>query len=143
MEATLSQVYPNGPERIRRSNQHHTFIGIPHIGESATLDRQTLPMSYSFRPTSPDRTTFFVKFWNYRLNGYLRRLFPGSSSLRCISSIMKFRASSALYHDMVLESLVGLLGTSFYSAIRLPSVVFWAYHLQMDYYLKRHYIRRV
>jgi hypothetical protein len=39
------------------------FIGIPHIGELATLDKQTLVVQTSFRPTDPTRTVFFVEFW--------------------------------------------------------------------------------
>lgn len=39
------------------------FTGLPHLGELATLDRSTLPISTSFRLTNPDRTAFFVQFW--------------------------------------------------------------------------------
>jgi amino acid permease len=39
------------------------FIGMPHIGELATLDKQTLVVQSTFRPSSPDRTVFFVQFW--------------------------------------------------------------------------------
>lgn len=37
------------------------FIGMPHVGELATLDKQTLQVSSSsFRPSDPSRSTFFV-----------------------------------------------------------------------------------
>ena len=39
------------------------FIGIPHVGQLGALDKSTLSVSTSFRPTSPDRSVFFVQFW--------------------------------------------------------------------------------
>ncbi|KAF3902168.1 hypothetical protein ABW21_db0206250 [Orbilia brochopaga] len=39
------------------------FIGVPQIGELKTLDKQTLSVSTSFRPSHPNRTVFFVEFW--------------------------------------------------------------------------------
>ncbi|KAK6542648.1 hypothetical protein TWF694_006591 [Orbilia ellipsospora] len=39
------------------------FIGMPQIGELKTLDKQTLNVSTSFRPSLPSRTVFFVEFW--------------------------------------------------------------------------------
>jgi hypothetical protein len=53
------------------------FIGIPHIGELATLDRQNLQVSTTFRPTSPDRTVFFVKFWQLPIAWIFAAMIPG------------------------------------------------------------------
>jgi hypothetical protein len=53
------------------------FIGIPHIGELAMLDRQTLQVSSQFRPTSPDRSVFFVKFWHLPVVWIFAAIIPG------------------------------------------------------------------
>ena len=53
------------------------FIGIPNIGELATLDKTTLAISTSFRPTSPDRSTFFVQFWHLPVNWIFAAILPG------------------------------------------------------------------
>ncbi|KAF2100940.1 hypothetical protein NA57DRAFT_36844 [Rhizodiscina lignyota] len=54
------------------------FIGMPHIGELATLDRQTLPVSYHFQPSSPDRSVFFVRFWQLPVGWILAAIIPGA-----------------------------------------------------------------
>ena len=53
------------------------FIGIPHIGELATLDRQNLQVSTQFRPTSPDRSVFFVQFWHLPVTWIFAAIIPG------------------------------------------------------------------
>lgn len=53
------------------------FIGMPHIGELATLDKQTLKVSTSFRPTSPDRSVFFVQFWHLPISWIFVAIIPG------------------------------------------------------------------
>lgn len=53
------------------------FIGMPHVGQLATLDKQTLHVSTSFRPTSPDRNIFFVEFWKLPLGWIFAALIPG------------------------------------------------------------------
>ncbi|KAI9684807.1 MAG: hypothetical protein M1829_000182 [Trizodia sp. TS-e1964] len=53
------------------------FIGMPHIGELASLDRENLPISPSFRPSSPDRDVFFVKFWQLPVNWVFLAIIPG------------------------------------------------------------------
>lgn len=53
------------------------FIGLPHIGELALLDRSNLPISTSFHPTSPARDTFFVKFWELPIGWILAAIVPG------------------------------------------------------------------
>ncbi len=54
------------------------FIGIPHIGELATLDKQTLVVQTSFRPTSPERTVFFVRFWELPIEWIFLSIIPGA-----------------------------------------------------------------
>ena len=54
------------------------FIGIPHIGELATLDKQTLVVQTSFRPTSPDRSVFFVRFWELPIAWIFISIIPGA-----------------------------------------------------------------
>jgi hypothetical protein len=53
------------------------FIGLPHVGELATLDKTTLPTSTSFRPTNPDRTAFFVQFWKLPVGWIFAAIVPG------------------------------------------------------------------
>ena len=54
------------------------FIGMPHIGELASLDKQTLQVSsHSFRPSSPDRSGFLVKFWHLSFSWVLAAIIPG------------------------------------------------------------------
>ncbi|KAF1991078.1 hypothetical protein K402DRAFT_389282 [Aulographum hederae CBS 113979] len=54
------------------------FIGLPHVGELETLDKQTLEVSTSFRPTSPDRTVFFVRFWELPVEWIFVAMLPGA-----------------------------------------------------------------
>ncbi|KAF2204275.1 hypothetical protein GQ43DRAFT_438093 [Delitschia confertaspora ATCC 74209] len=53
------------------------FIGLPHVGDLAKLDKQTLQVSTSFRPTNPDRSTFFVRFWELPVEWIFAALIPG------------------------------------------------------------------
>ena len=53
------------------------FIGIPHIGELASLDKSTLNVSTSFRPTSPERSVFFVRFWELPVEWIFLSMIPG------------------------------------------------------------------
>lgn len=53
------------------------FIGMPHVGELANLDRQTLQVSsQSFRPSDPERSTFFVQFWHLPVGWVFAALVP-------------------------------------------------------------------
>jgi len=54
------------------------FIGMPHIGELNSLDRQTLHVQTSFRPTSTDRNTFFVQFWKLPIEWIFLSIIPGA-----------------------------------------------------------------
>ncbi len=53
------------------------FIGMPYIGELASLDKETLQVSTSFRPTSPDRSVFFVQFWELPVKWIFAAIIPG------------------------------------------------------------------
>lgn len=53
------------------------FIGLPHIGELKELDKSSLQVSASFKPTSPDREVFFVRFWELPLRWIFAAIIPG------------------------------------------------------------------
>lgn len=54
------------------------FIGMPHAGQLASLDRQTLQVSSrSFTPSDPDRSVFFVQFWHLPTNWIFAAIVPG------------------------------------------------------------------
>ncbi|KAL8987269.1 MAG: hypothetical protein Q9177_003508 [Variospora cf. flavescens] len=53
------------------------FIGMPHVGELATLERSTLHVSTSFRPSDPERRVFFVRFWELPVGWVFAALVPG------------------------------------------------------------------
>ncbi|KAK2624776.1 hypothetical protein QTJ16_005969 [Diplocarpon rosae] len=54
------------------------FIGLPHIGELATLDKQTLVVQTSFHPSDPARNVFFVKFWELPVQWIFLSIIPGA-----------------------------------------------------------------
>ncbi|KAI1044476.1 hypothetical protein LB505_006995 [Fusarium chuoi] len=54
------------------------WIGIPYIGELASLDHIRLEVQTSFRPTNPDRTTFFVRFWEIPIEWVFLSMIPGA-----------------------------------------------------------------
>lgn len=54
------------------------FIGIPYAGELAHLDKDTLQVNHTFRPTSPERTIFFVKFWELPVSWIFAAIIPGA-----------------------------------------------------------------
>ena len=54
------------------------FVGIPYAGELATLDKDRLPVSKTFRPSSAERTTFFVRFWELPVEWILAAMIPGA-----------------------------------------------------------------
>lgn len=53
------------------------FIGIPHAGELANLDKDTLHVSTSFRPSDPSRSVFFVRFWELPVAWIFAAIIPG------------------------------------------------------------------
>ncbi|KAL8823507.1 MAG: hypothetical protein Q9191_005793 [Dirinaria sp. TL-2023a] len=53
------------------------FIALPHVGELKQLDRENLQVSTTFRPTSPDRSMFIVKFWHLNIKWIFAAIIPG------------------------------------------------------------------
>jgi hypothetical protein len=102
------------------------FIGLPHIGELANLDKSTLPVSTSFRPTDPNRTRFFVEFWTLPLGWIFAAIIPGAiitilfffdhevSSIICTIDRYGTRKPGGFAWDIVLlglsTALCGILG---------------------------------
>lgn len=102
------------------------FIGIPHIGELATLDHVKLQVQTSFRPTSPDRSTFFVQFWKVPIEWCFLSIIPGAiitvlfyfdheiSSIICTSKRYGVRKPGGFAWDIVLLGtttiICGILG---------------------------------
>ena len=102
------------------------FIGVPHIGELATLDRQTLVVQSSFKPSSPDRTVFFVRFWELPTAWIFISVFPGAiitvlfyfdheiSSIICTLDRYGTKKPSGFAWDIVLlgttTAICGILG---------------------------------
>ncbi len=54
------------------------WIGMPQIGELANLDHDHLMVQTNFRPTSQDRTTFFVRFWQLPIEWIFISIIPGA-----------------------------------------------------------------
>lgn len=54
------------------------WIGIPRIGELASLDHERLEIQTSFRPTNPDRNGFFVEFWKLPVGWIFLSIIPGA-----------------------------------------------------------------
>ncbi|KAL8857627.1 MAG: hypothetical protein Q9178_005792 [Gyalolechia marmorata] len=102
------------------------FIGLPHVGELASLDRSTLHVSTSFTPSSPDRSAFFVRFWHLPVGWIFAAIIPGSiitvlfffdhevSSIICTIDRYGTKKPSGFAWDIVLlgmtTALCGILG---------------------------------
>lgn len=102
------------------------FIGLPYVGELAQLDKMTLAVSTSFRPTSPDREIFFVKFWKLPIQWIFGAIVPGLiitmlfffdhevSSIICTIDRYGTRKPGGFAWDIVLlgttTALCGILG---------------------------------
>lgn len=54
------------------------FVGLPHVGDLAALDKSALPVSTSFRPTDPNRTRFFVEFSTMPIGWIFGAIIPGA-----------------------------------------------------------------
>lgn len=54
------------------------WVGIPYIGELKDLDHVRLEVQTSFRPTNPDRSTFFVRFWDLPVEWVFLSMIPGA-----------------------------------------------------------------
>ncbi|KAL1639709.1 hypothetical protein SLS58_007607 [Diplodia intermedia] len=102
------------------------FIGIPYAGELASLDKDTLHVSKSFRPSSPERSVFFVKFWELPVAWIFAALIPGAiitvlfffdhevSSIICTINRYGTRKPGGFAWDIVLlgttTAVCGILG---------------------------------
>ncbi|PNS17448.1 hypothetical protein CAC42_7131 [Sphaceloma murrayae] len=102
------------------------FIGIPYAGELATLDKGTLPVSDSFRPTLPTRSQFLVPFWTLPAPWVFAAIIPGLiitmlfffdhevSSIICTISRYNTRKPGGFSLDVLLlgltTALCGILG---------------------------------
>lgn len=53
------------------------FIGMPYVGELATLDHNLLKVQTHLRPSSPDRKQFFVEFWKLPVEWVFISIIPG------------------------------------------------------------------
>lgn len=54
------------------------WIGIPYAGELASLDHVRLEVQTKFKPTNPDRSTFFVRFWELPIEWIFLSIIPGA-----------------------------------------------------------------
>ncbi|KAI1921327.1 hypothetical protein LOZ64_001609 [Ophidiomyces ophidiicola] len=102
------------------------FVGMPYIGELAHLDKTTLVVSTSFRPTSPDRETFLVEFWKLPVRWVFAAIIPALiitmlfffdheiSSIICTIERYGTRKPGGFAWDIVLlgvtTALCGILG---------------------------------
>ncbi|PWY90887.1 hypothetical protein BO70DRAFT_425816 [Aspergillus heteromorphus CBS 117.55] len=102
------------------------FIGLPHVGELANLDKMTLPVSTSFKPTSPSRDKFFIEFWHLPVSWVFAAIIPGIiitilfffdhevSSIICTIDRYGTRKPGGFAWDVVLlgttTALCGILG---------------------------------
>ncbi|GLB14234.1 hypothetical protein AtubIFM61612_001659 [Aspergillus tubingensis] len=102
------------------------FIGLPHVGELAHLDKMTLPVSTSFKPTSPSRDRFLVEFWHLPVSWVFAAILPGIiitvlfffdhevSSIICTIDRYGTRKPGGFAWDIVLlgttTALCGILG---------------------------------
>ncbi|KND89768.1 putative transporter [Tolypocladium ophioglossoides CBS 100239] len=102
------------------------WIGLPHIGELATLDHDRLQVQTAFRPSSPERATFFVRFWTLPIGWVFLSIIPGAiitvlfyfdheiSSIICTVQRYGVRKPGGFAWDIVLLGattvLCGILG---------------------------------
>lgn len=102
------------------------FISMPNIGELATLDKQTLVVQKSFRPSDPDRNVFFVQFWKLPVEWIFLSIIPGAiitvlfyfdheiSSIICTLDRYGTKKPGGFAWDIVLlgttTALCGILG---------------------------------
>ncbi|KAK3388935.1 HCO3 transporter family-domain-containing protein [Sordaria brevicollis] len=102
------------------------FIGVPYMGELADLEHERLSIQTTFRPTSPGRDTFFVRFWEVPLEWVFISIIPGAiitvlfyfdheiSSIICTVERYGTRKPGGYAWDIVLlgttTALCGILG---------------------------------
>ncbi|KAH6697520.1 HCO3 protein [Plectosphaerella plurivora] len=102
------------------------FVGMPYVGELATLDHNRLTVQTSLRPSSPDRQRFFVEFWKLPIEWVFISIIPGIiitvlfyfdheiSSIICTASRYGIRKPGGYAWDIALLGtttiLCGILG---------------------------------
>jgi hypothetical protein len=102
------------------------WIGIPYIGELKHLQHVKLDIQTSFRPTSTERTTFFVKFWEIPVEWVFLSIIPGAivtvlfyfdheiSSIICTTKRYGIRKPGGFAWDVMLLGtttiMCGILG---------------------------------
>ena len=103
------------------------FIGIPYVGELKQLDKDTLYTSkHAFRPSSPDRQHFYVRFWDLPVGWVFAAIVPGAiitilfyfdheiSSIICTIDRYGIRKPTGYAQDIMLlgttTALCGILG---------------------------------
>lgn len=102
------------------------FIGMPYVGELASLDHNKLIVQTSFRPSSPGRQQFFVEFWKLPVEWVFISIIPGIiitvlfyfdheiSSIICTAKRYGIRKPGGFSWDIALLGtttiLCGLLG---------------------------------
>lgn len=102
------------------------WIGIPYIGELRDLDHERLQVQTSFRPSDPDRSTFFVEFWKIPIKWMFLAIVPGGiitvlfffdheiSSIICTTERYGVKKPGGYAWDIVLLGtttiMCGLLG---------------------------------
>ncbi|KAL1892901.1 hypothetical protein Sste5346_006794 [Sporothrix stenoceras] len=102
------------------------FIGVPHIGDLASLDQQRLSVQTELRPTSLNRSVFLVRFWELPARWTLAAVLPGAiitvlfffdheiSSIICTLKRYGVRKPGGFAWDIVLlgttTAVCGVLG---------------------------------
>ncbi|CAK7262688.1 hypothetical protein SEPCBS119000_000111 [Sporothrix epigloea] len=102
------------------------FIGMPHVGDLATLDQQRLSVQTELRPTSLSRSVFVVRFWELPARWALAAMLPGAiitvlfffdheiSSIICTLKRYGIRKPGGFAWDIVLlgttTAICGILG---------------------------------
>lgn len=102
------------------------WIGIPHVGELAALDHERLQVQTAFRPSSPERAVFLVRFWTLPVSCIFLSIVPGAiitvlfffdheiSSIICTVGRYGVRKPGGFAWDVVLlgltTTLCGILG---------------------------------
>jgi len=102
------------------------FVGIPYAGELSNIDKGTLAVSTTFRPSDPTRTRFLIEFWHLPVTWVFAALIPGAiitvlfffdhevSSIICTIDRYKTRKPGGFALDIVLlgvtTALCGILG---------------------------------
>lgn len=97
------------------------WISIPHVGELASLDHERLQVQTAFRPSSPSRATFLVRFWTLSVDWVFLSIIPGAiitvlfffdheiSSIICTVRRYGVRKPGGFAWDVVLLGITTIL----------------------------------